>query len=55
MNAAENCEIAVGKTLEDMRELIEGEVAARWASQFVGGTGRSHMVASHGDFSHDGF
>ena len=55
MNAAENYGIAEGKSLEDMRESTRGEVAARWADQSVGWTGRSHMVASRGDFSHGSF
>ena len=54
-NVARNYGIVVGKVLEYTRELTEREVADNGAGQSVGGTGRSHMVASRGDFSHFGF
>ena len=54
-NVVKNYRIVERKSLKDMGESTEGEVAARWADWSVGGTSRSHMVASRGDFSHGGF
>ena len=54
-NAVKNYGIVEGKVLEYMRESIGREAAARWTGPSVGGTNWSHMVASHGDFSHGGF
>ena len=54
-NVVKNYRIVERKSLEDMGESTEGEVAARWVGWSVGGTSRSHMVASRRDFSHGGF
>ena len=44
-----------GKVLEYTRESTAREAAASGAGRSEGGTGRSHFVPSHGDFSHDGY
>ena len=54
-NAVKKCEITEGKVLEYTRESTAHEVAYRWADRPRGGTGRSHMVAPRGDFSHCSF
>ena len=54
-NAVKNYGIVVGKVLEYTRESTTHEVAYRWADRPRGGTGRSHMVAPRGDFSHCSF
>ena len=51
----ENYEITEGKVLEYMRELTGHEAVDSGAGRSGGGTDRSHMVSSHGVFSHDGF
>ena len=55
MNAVENYKILEGKVLEYMRELTEGEAAAKWADRPDSGAGQPHLVLSHGDLSHVGF
>ena len=54
-NVAKNCRIVEGKVLEYTRESTAREAAASGAGRSEGGTGRSHFVPSHGDFSHDGY
>jgi hypothetical protein len=54
-NVAKNYRIGEGKVLEYMRESTGGEAANSGASRSRGGTGRSHSMSSHEDFSHDGY